>query len=89
MEVEAPAMFAIFGLGAMELIVLAAIALLGIGVAGIVFVAVFAGSRKSGEGGNEVMELRAEVKRLRDEVERLKKEPGKKGPPDAFAPGEP
>lgn len=82
-------MFAIFSLGAMELIILAAIALLGIGIAGIVFIVVFSGSRKSAGGGNEVMELRAEVKRLRDEVERLQKEPGKKGPPDAFAPGEP
>lgn len=80
-------MFAFFGLGIAELIVLA---IIGILIAAVTMFVIRASSRPSASTAqeNELMELRAEVKRLRDEVARLR-EGNKKGPPGAIAAGEP
>jgi HAMP domain-containing protein len=82
-------MFAFFGLGIMEIMVLAIIGLIVVVGPIIAIVAISAGSRAkpNTSAADEIMELRAEVKRLREELARLKA--GGKGGSDAISPGEP
>ena len=68
-------MFAVFGLGWAESIVLAFLALLFIGVPLFIF-RVLPSLQKSAapRRGDELADLRAQVEDLRDEVERLKRQ---------------
>lgn len=60
-----------FGLGGMELLILAVIGLTGLVIVGVVLFVVF-GQPARGPGVSELVALRDEVERLRAEVERLK-----------------
>jgi uncharacterized small protein (DUF1192 family) len=79
-------MFAFFGLGIMEIIVLGVLAIGALLVPLLVVATIWAASRKSSEGNasDEVTELRAEVKRLRAEIERLKEDANRHQPSDAI-----
>jgi hypothetical protein len=78
-------MFAILGLGIAEIIVLAIIALLMVGVPIIIIRSVNASSQSTGAGRkDEIAELRKEVRWLSEEFERLKQEIGRKGPADGI-----
>ena len=63
------------GFGYAEIIIVAVISLLCIGVPVVAFVLILLLGRKSesARNANGVAELRAEVARLREEIERLKK----------------
>ena len=62
------------GIGIMELLILAAIGLVCIGVPVIIVIAVLIANRKQASGAwNEVAQLREENIKLREEIERLKK----------------
>ena len=60
-----------FGLGGMELLILAVIGLTGLVIVAVVLFVVF-GRQARGPGVSELDALRDEVERLRAEVERLK-----------------
>jgi cell division protein FtsB len=68
-------MFAIFGLGLQEIVILLVIGLLFVGGPILAVVVALSLTRRSDRAGNPdaVAELRAEVERLREEVERLKR----------------
>jgi cell division protein FtsB len=68
-------MFAFFGLGMQEIIILLVIGLMLVGGPILAVVVVLSLARRSEGTGkpDAVAELRAEVERLREEVERLKK----------------
>ena len=78
-------MFAFFGLGFPELIVLAVIGL------GVVAIVVFSSRQRTPpkHPSRDIDELWAEVDRLRDDVERLKRASKTTGPADGIASGEP
>lgn len=67
-------MFAVFGLGISEIIVLAIVGLLIFGVPILAILIALAASKQSKRAApvNEVALLRAEVQQLREEVDRLK-----------------
>lgn len=69
-------MFAIFGLGMPEIIILAVIGVVIVAVPVAILFVVLGTSRRSADGGpSEVTQLRAEVARLRDENDRLREQP--------------
>ena len=69
-------MFAFFGLGFAEIIVIGIIGVILVVVPVMVIVSVFASSRRTDgyADSNEMRDLRDEVRRLRAEVERLEEE---------------
>ena len=68
-------MFAIFGLGTEEIIILGIIGVLMLGVPLVaIFIAMSASRQaRASENSGAVAQLREEVQRLREEIERLKK----------------
>ena len=77
-------MFAMFGLGIAEILVLAIITVVLLGVP-IALVMVMSATRRSPPSvrrDNEVAELRREIDQLRAELDELRRSPDKKDPPD-------
>ena len=79
-------MFAFFGLGMAEILILGLTGLVIIIVPLAIALSVSRQSRGA-TAPNEVALLRAEVERLREEVEHLRKQAGNKEPPDAIKAG--
>jgi len=77
-------MFAIFGLGCGELVVIGIIAVLIFAVPLIVIVGVLRKSAPAQHRRDELADLREQIAELRDEVKRLKKELGKSASPDGI-----